>query len=234
MRVMIAAAGALLFAGTASAEGVQNGSFETGTYTTSPDSYSIHFAGSSDIGSWTVTSDHDGGNVAAMRNGAFDVTASDGTYSLDLTGGGLGADDSNGNGVLQSFATIVGDTYSLSFDVGTNSGYTSTGGATIEALIDGSSIYSFTNSYVADTPATQNWATASTTFVATGTTTTLNLIGRAGGLYTGLDKVSVADIASGTSGAVPEPASWAMMIAGFGLTGGTLRRHRTSLSAALA
>jgi hypothetical protein len=29
-----------------------------------------------------------------------------------------------------------------------------------------------------------------------------------------------------TSGAVPEPASWAMMIAGFGLVGGAMRRRR--------
>ncbi|TFU00447.1 PEP-CTERM sorting domain-containing protein [Polymorphobacter arshaanensis] len=29
---------------------------------------------------------------------------------------------------------------------------------------------------------------------------------------------------------VPEPASWAMMITGFGLIGGTLRRRRTTLA----
>ncbi|WP_258048350.1 PEPxxWA-CTERM sorting domain-containing protein [Sphingomonas citri] len=35
-------------------------------------------------------------------------------------------------------------------------------------------------------------------------------------------------------GAVPEPATWAMMIVGFGLVGGALRRRRPQLSAALA
>jgi len=33
-----------------------------------------------------------------------------------------------------------------------------------------------------------------------------------------------------TSGAVPEPASWALMLGGFGLVGGAMRRRRTSLT----
>lgn len=33
------------------------------------------------------------------------------------------------------------------------------------------------------------------------------------------------------SGAVPEPASWAMMIAGFGLTGAAMRRRRVAVAA---
>lgn len=33
------------------------------------------------------------------------------------------------------------------------------------------------------------------------------------------------------AGAVPEPATWAMMIVGFGLTGGMLRQRRTSIGA---
>jgi hypothetical protein len=35
---------------------------------------------------------------------------------------------------------------------------------------------------------------------------------------------------SDTTGAVPEPASWAMMIAGFGLVGATMRRRRTAVT----
>lgn len=35
----------------------------------------------------------------------------------------------------------------------------------------------------------------------------------------------------GTSGAVPEPASWAMLIAGFGLTGAAMRRRRAAIAA---
>jgi len=39
----------------------------------------------------------------------------------------------------------------------------------------------------------------------------------------GLDNVSVI------GGAVPEPASWAMMLGGFGLVGGAMRRRRTAV-----
>ncbi len=41
-------------------------------------------------------------------------------------------------------------------------------------------------------------------------------------------------VIGGPMTAVPEPASWAMMIAGFGLVGGTLRRSRRTQAVALA
>ena len=40
-----------------------------------------------------------------------------------------------------------------------------------------------------------------------------------------LDTVTL-DVTSGAGTAVPEPATWTMMIAGFGLVGGALRRRR--------
>ncbi|MEY2883316.1 MAG: hypothetical protein RL490_1040 [Pseudomonadota bacterium] len=42
----------------------------------------------------------------------------------------------------------------------------------------------------------------------------------------------VLTITDAAAGAVPEPASWAMLIAGFGLTGAAMRRRRTSALAA--
>jgi hypothetical protein len=55
-----------------------------------------------------------------------------------------------------------------------------------------------------------------------------NLWTRTGGGNTG-----IADLAQGegTFGAVPEPASWAMLIAGFGLVGGAARRRRVAFAA---
>nr|WP_295113528.1 PEPxxWA-CTERM sorting domain-containing protein [uncultured Caulobacter sp.] len=45
-----------------------------------------------------------------------------------------------------------------------------------------------------------------------------------------LDGIVFARIGTtNTPGAVPEPATWAMMLAGFGLLGGELRRRRASL-----
>lgn len=40
--------------------------------------------------------------------------------------------------------------------------------------------------------------------------------------------VSVADVAAGSTSPAPEPASWAMMLGGFGLVGGAMRARRRS------
>jgi len=47
------------------------------------------------------------------------------------------------------------------------------------------------------------------------------------GLNVNSDSVVKVDI----SGAVPEPAAWTLMIAGFGLVGGALRRRATTVAA---
>lgn len=44
----------------------------------------------------------------------------------------------------------------------------------------------------------------------------------------GGDRMAVTSIAPGT---VPEPASWAMLLAGFGLTGAAMRRRRKTVAA---
>ncbi len=47
------------------------------------------------------------------------------------------------------------------------------------------------------------------------------------GAGTFIGGVGVEGLSGLTAGAVPEPASWAMLIAGFGLVGATMRRRRT-------
>ena len=42
---------------------------------------------------------------------------------------------------------------------------------------------------------------------------------------------STLTITTQATGAVPEPANWAMLIAGFGLTGAVMRRRRTAVAA---
>lgn len=70
------------------------------------------------------------------------------------------------------------------------------------------------------------WQTASTTFTATSSTQILAFLAK--GTPDGQPPFSLLDDVSLTEhvAAVPEPASWAMFIGGFGLVGGALRRRR--------
>ena len=58
------------------------------------------------------------------------------------------------------------------------------------------------------------------------------ILGLHGGSKAGYVVTATFDWANDPSGAVPEPASWALMITGFGLTGAALRRRRTMAVAA--
>jgi hypothetical protein len=47
--------------------------------------------------------------------------------------------------------------------------------------------------------------------------------------FIGFDDITLGSATAG--GGVPEPASWALMIGGFGLAGATLRRRRSAVAA---
>jgi hypothetical protein len=65
----------------------------------------------------------------------------------------------------------------------------------------------------------------------TGAVTAVKIVGLDNfGGSPGFD-VDFIQVLPGSIGEVPEPASWAMMIAGFGLVGATQRRRRTSVAA---
>ena len=62
-----------------------------------------------------------------------------------------------------------------------------------------------------------------TTLTATSATTNLGVIFYHESLFWVLDNISLS--------VVPEPASWAVLIAGFGLTGAMMRRRGTAVAA---
>ncbi len=65
----------------------------------------------------------------------------------------------------------------------------------------------------------------------------INADWRTGSDFVTLDSVSLCDAGGctiGPVGGVPEPASWALMIAGFGLTGSAIRRRKAFLKPVLA
>jgi hypothetical protein len=184
-----------------------------------------HFRNGDNIAGWDVVGPLRGDSVQILSNTytepnvAFESHSGD--ASLDITGGGNVGPDA---GVSQSIATDIGQTYRLSFWLGNadgNNNYTLP--STIAVKIDGLDLKSFTNADI--TPNHIDWRLVSFTFRADRDQTRVTFFNNTprGDAEGGLDDVSLT--------AVPEPASWALMIGGFGLAGATLRR-RKALAAA--
>lgn len=201
-----------------------NGSFEEGAFVNQGNQTMSPAVGSSAIDGWTVITD----TTAWINVGnPFGLSASDGNRFLDLTNYSAGAPFA---GVSQTFATTAGATYTLSFDLGGSNAW-----GRPDALIAsaaGTSV-SFTTGPASTTTPNNDWYRESMTFTATGATTTLTLQGSVGFNYIGLDNVAVA-LSSSPGGvtpdpvpAIPEPSTWALMLAGLAAIGGVARRRAT-------
>jgi hypothetical protein len=92
-----------------------NGSFESGAFVNEGNDTMSLAAGSNVITGWTVVTD-----TTAWINAAnpFGLSASDGSFFLDLTNYQAGAPFA---GMSQTVATTPNATYSLSFDLGSSS-----------------------------------------------------------------------------------------------------------------
>ena len=220
MRFLLAATAALMIPMSASAaELILNGGFENPSVsnpccnTVPPDSLS----------DWTVNS----GNVNVV-NGTYGSSpfptnlAFQGSQYLDLVGqGGIGS-------ISQSFATVAGQVYTLSFAFAHN---LFAGPLTASASF---SVDGLTGSVAHSGGSTSNlqWAIYTSNFTATGTSAILNFTNLTGGPNEGifLDAVSVQN-------AVPEASTWAQLLLGFGLVGSAMRfsrrRRRVAIPAAV-
>ena len=191
-----------------------NGSFEDITkFVPNGQNTDVLGVGSTDMPGWAVTTL----DIAWIGpSNPFGLSASPnpggGSYFLDLTS----YHDGQYGGVTQTITTVAGAKYLLSFDLGSDgfgvqSGVLASAGST-------SALFLSTN------PGAQanRWETATLNFTATGSSTVISFLGNAGARYAGLDNVSVALL---TTPSVPEPATWGMMLLGFGLVGSTLRRR---------
>lgn len=206
LRYTLAAVAIGLISTTASAQIVTNGGFEAPVITdpccntVPPDS----------LPGWIATP-----NVNVV-NGTFDSTAGNLAYQgnqyLDLVGqGGSGS-------ISQTLSLTPGQLYSLTFAYSHNL-FDPAEATSASALV---TIDGFAAIFSHDTGNTSNldWQIFSGSFVATGPDT-LNFTNISGGPNEGvlLDAISVA--------AVPEPATWAMMLLGFAGIGFAMRRRRS-------
>lgn len=202
MRKWIALAAAVALPCAANAASVVNGSFEDGV---DPGVFTTVNAGQTNIAGWDVLA----GSVDYI--GTY-WQASDGVRSVDLSGNSIGTLGQTVTGLTP------GQSYSVTFDVSRNPD----GGVTPRTGTFTANGQSFLFSYsdASSTRANMKWATVSYRFLATGTSALISFSADAsGGCCYGpaLDNVRIA--------AVPEPASWAMMVGGFTLLGATMRRR---------
>ncbi len=183
---------------------LQNGSFEDGSWTLNTGSGWMDVGlASTAITGWTLVNNNVAWSSPANTDGILTL---DGIRSLDLTG--MGNINPNG-GVTQTISTIIGQTYTLNFDLGVVPAY---GAATLLVQAGGTS-QTFMQS-------AGGWQTYSLDFVAAESSTVITLSGERSPntYYIGLDSVSV-------TAAVPEPETYALMLAGLGLVGFAARRR---------
>lgn len=188
--------------GFAQANLVSNGSFEVANGTFVGDSTNLMSlgTGSTTISGWTVF----GGSVAWIENQNPTpwYKASDGVRALDLTDTRDGAPY---GGVRQDVATVAGQYYIVSFDLGIHSRYSSTICCIQAAAADFQQIYT-----AEAVSGEQKWFTNTFTFKATSSITQLQFLGAlATPADIGLDNVSMV--------AVPEPSTWLAMGLGVAL-----------------
>lgn len=197
-----------LVAGAANAAVIVNGSFELGD---DPGGYSTQTAGSTAITGWNV------GGFGVDYIGTY-WQAAEGVRSVDLSGDNAGS-------VWQSFATDPGTTYTVNFSLSGNPD----GGPgnklsviSISGSLPSVQIYEVLPS---NSREDMNWQDFSYTFTAFATSSTLTF---ASAEYTpygpALDNVSILE-GDGSGSTVPEPASWALMLIGFGFVGAASRRR---------
>ncbi len=182
----------------ASAATIVNGGFETGAPTGS-------FNTTSTLSGWNVT-------PAIDHIGTF-WQAHSGIASIDLNATSAGT-------ISQDVATIVGTVYQISFWMAGNP----TGAPTAKTLdlsATGGANTGYSFNTASTTQQNMGWVNYFYNFTATSANTTVTFASTTTGANgPALDDISIA--------AVPEPATWGMMILGFGAIGGAMRSRRRS------
>lgn len=204
-----------LFSAGAQAQ-ILNGNFAAGVNPPGPGGTQTYGNGSTAISDWTVLTTT---QISWDGDGAFSVPApTPGAQYLDITGNNdttNGSYSASGNtyytsgGVYQTFATTAGDTYDVTYLLGTDSYYNSSSTPGIEAFVSGTVPAAYSSLNLADPTSESGLASSHPTsrgewtdegfdFVASGSSTTLTLIGYSAipipsNQYIGLADVSVAN-----------------------------------------
>jgi hypothetical protein len=168
--------------------------------------------GSTVVTGWTYTGSAN--NVFYSPSGSFGILAGGGTHYITFGG------NFNAGGVMsQTFDTISGTTYNVNYLVTTQQGtVTSPFQTNSVQAFDGATLLAGVNNSLG--MANGTWLNGiQLTFTAASSSTTLrftdtNSVGSFGGVNWGLDSVTVAAVDNGN--AVPEPATYALVLASLG------------------
>ncbi len=191
-----------------------NGSFEEPTLTSN-----LNFTSSFSFTGWSGFSTGSGVNCAGITVGTdFGLAPLDGNQAFSFNGNNPPA----GTYIEQTFSTIPEESYTISFGIGRNSGFSD------ETLALNAQVFDATGeelvSLYAQPPSSVSWATETFSFVADSTTSRLRFTDASSSnpntdLF--IDAVSV----------VPEPNTNALLIvAGLSFLGGrTIRNRKNSI-----
>lgn len=241
MKCLFLASAALACSTANAAEFVQNGGFENVTGITRSSEFGASYTTGQAVDGWTSASSNAFNLVFFAPNENVDADTrfspahggEPGQYlwssPASPTGGKFVAldGDSDYNGALTQMITglTAGQKYTLTFDWAAGQ-YADRSGDTTEKLLVGLGGDSFTTTTLNNpSHGFTGWYSVSHTFTATSGSQLLSFLSI--GTPNGLPPVALLDSVSLRG--VPEPASWGMFIAGFGLIGCAARRRRTSV-----
>lgn len=188
--------------GAADAAAFQNGSFESGSVSNTCNVYNLG-VGDTTITGWTVSV----GNIDWEGPTPCGWQASNGSNSIDLVGDFFGV-----GGIQQTFDTIPGQAYQISFDLAGNYG----GAPTIKPLAV--TVNGVTTNFTFDTTGksqfNMGWTRHTVNFVASGATSTLSFVSDttgSGGVNAGavIDNVQVAPVSNAVVAVPLDWAAWA-------------------------
>ena len=180
---------------------VQNGSFEIATNLAANSTLA---PGATNLTGWEIFGS---GNLIWCNSATYCARpAAEGTYSLDLTGL---TNTFPYAGVSQAIATTVGTKYDLTFALAGRSDSTP---VSVKVLA-GSLAQTFSN-------ASANWASQSLSFIAAASETPISISGLSAGLSGLIIQIDNVQVQASP---VPEPASWALLVAGVFVVGAALQ-----------
>jgi PEP-CTERM motif/Protein of unknown function (DUF642) len=230
---------------TAAVNLVTNGGFESTTTASPTGNFEIDTAGT--VSGWSSPSaaaynllyhSTNANSVAGNAAGTYQGTLREFLWASTASSQGgnfvaLDGDTSANGPFLQTLTGLtIGATYDLSFEWGAAQIASRTGATTEQLQVSFGGTTFSTSTLNNASQGFTGWNTVNHSFVATGTTQVLSFLSL--GTPNGLPPVALLDNVSLTRSPVPEPATWAMMLVGFGAVGAASRyRRRKTLIAAV-